>query len=138
MGRVSRLPAWFVPLLLAAAIGAAYSDGLDVPFVFDDWHTIEQNPAIRPPRRIPDHVVDPDTTTILRENKDLRPLLLVTMALNYQVSGSATWSYHVVNLILHWLVALLVFRIVRDHLWLRNAGAPGAPRAAVIVALAPL
>jgi protein O-mannosyl-transferase len=135
---VNRLPAWFVPLLLAAAIGAAYSNGLDVPFVFDDWHTIEQNPAIRTPRRIPAYFVDPDTTTILRENKDLRPLLLVTMALNYQVSGSATWSYHVVNLILHWLVALLVFRIVRDHLWLGREGPPVALAAALIVALHPL
>ena len=66
-----------------------------MPFVFDDWHTIEQNPAIRTPSTHPAYFVDPDTTTILRENKDLRPLLLVTMALNYQVSGprpgATTW-----------------------------------------------
>jgi len=135
---VDRIPGWFVPLLLAAAIAAAYSNGLDVPFVFDDWHTIEQNPAIRTPGRIPAYFVDPDTTTILHENKDLRPLLLVTMALNYQVSGDATWSYHVVNLILHWLVALLVFRIVRDHLWLGREGPPVALGTALIVALHPL
>ncbi len=131
-------PRWFPPLLLAIAIGAAYSNGLDVPFAFDDWHTIEQNPAIRELGRVPAYFVDPDTTTVLHENKDLRPLLLVTMAFNYQVSALAPWSYHVVNLILHWLVALLVFRIVRDHLWLGAEGPPIGLAAALIVALHPL
>jgi tetratricopeptide (TPR) repeat protein len=135
---MGRLPGWFAPLLLAAAIAGAYANGLHVPFVFDDWHTIEQNPAIRTLGRVPAYFVDPDTTTILHDNKDLRPLLLVTMALNYQVSGLAPWSYHVVNLVLHWLVSLLVFRIVRDHLWLSAESIPVALAAALIVALHPL
>ena len=43
------------------------------------------------------------------------------------------------NLILHWLVALLVFRIVRDHLWLgRRGGLPVALAAALMVAVHPL
>ena len=46
-------PRWLVPLLLAGAIAATYSNGLRVPFVFDDWHTIESNPAIRSLGRIP-------------------------------------------------------------------------------------
>ncbi len=135
---MDRLPGWVVPLLLAAAIGAAYSNGLDVPFVFDDWHSVEGNPAIRSLSRIPAYFVDPDTTTILRENKDLRPLLLVTLALNYRVSGLDPWSYHVTNWLLHWLVSWLVFRIVRDHLWLGEEAMPVALGAALITALHPL
>ena len=131
-------PGWLVPLLLAAAIAATYSNGLRGPFVFDDWHTIEQNPAIRTLRRTPSYFVDPDTTTILHENKDLRPLLLVTMALNYRLSGLDPWSYHVVNLLLHWIVTLLVFRIVRDHLWLGDEAMPVALGAALFVAVHPL
>ena len=119
-------PRWLVPLLLAGAIAATYSNGFRVPFVFDDWHTIESNPAIRSLGRIPAYFVDPDTTTILHENKDLRPLLLVTMAANYQLSGLDPWSYHLVNLLLHWLVTLLIFRIVRDHLWLGDEAMPVA------------
>ena len=129
---------WLGPLLLAGAIAATYSNGLHVPFVFDDWHTIEQNPAIRTLGRIPGYFVDPDTTTVLHENKDLRPLLLVTMALNYRLSGLDPWSYHVVNLLLHWIVTLLVFRIVRDHLWLGAEAMPVALAAALIVAVHPL
>ena len=131
-------PRWLVPLLLAGAIAATYSNGLRVPFVFDDWHTIESNPAIRSLGRIPAYFVDPDTTTILHENKDLRPLLLVTMAANYQLSGLDPWSYHLVNLLLHWLVTLLIFRIVRDHLWLGDEAMPVAVGAALIVAVHPL
>src|SRR5262249_8923022 len=144
-GRMRRLdvsnpdvPGWLVALLLAVAIAATYSNGLHVPFVFDDWHTIEQNPAIRTLGRIPGYFVDPDTTTVLHENKDLRPILLVTMALNYRVSGLDPWSYHVMNLLLHWLVTLLVFRIVRDHLWLGAEATPVALSAALIVAVHPL
>jgi hypothetical protein len=33
-------------------------------------------------------------------------------------------SYHLVNLLLHWLVTLLIFRIVRDHLWLGDEAMP--------------
>jgi len=131
-------PRWLVPLLLAGAIAATYSNGLRVPFVFDDWHTIESNPAIRSLGRIPGYFVDPDTTTILHENKDLRPLLLVTMAVNYQLSGLDPWSYHLVNLVLHWLVTLLIFGIVRDHLWLGDEAMPVAVGAALIVAVHPL
>src|SRR5262245_45852257 len=123
---MDRLPGWLTPLILAAAIVAAYSNSLDVPFIFDDWHTIEQNPAIRTPRRVLDYFVDPDTTTVLHENKDLRPLLVASLALNYQVSGLSPWSYHVMNLFLHWMVTLLVFRIVREHLWLGEEAAPVA------------
>src|SRR5262245_29031867 len=132
------VPGWLVPALLAAAIAGTYSDGLHIPFVFDDWHTIEQNPAIRSLARLPGYFVDPDTTTILRENKDLRPLLLVTMALNYQISGLDPWSYHVVNLLLHWIATLLVFRIVRDDLWLGEEATLVAAAAALIVAVHPL
>src|SRR5262249_38646108 len=132
-----RAETWLVPLVLACAIAATDSNGLHVPFGFHDWHTIEQNPAIRSLLRIPSYFVDPDTTTILHENKDLRPLLLVTMALNYRLSGLEPWSYHVVNLLLHWIVTLLVFRIVRDHLWLGDDVTPVALGAALIVALHP-
>src|SRR5262249_38339807 len=48
------------------------------------------------------------------------------------------WSYHVVNLLLHWIVTLLVFRIVRDHLWLGDEAMPVAVGAALIVAVHPL
>lgn len=129
---------WRVALLLAIAVAAAYANSWSGGFHFDDWHTVEQNPFIRDLRNAPRFFVDPSTTSILAENRDLRPLLLVTFAVNYAVSGNATWSYHAVNLALHLLASLLVFRIVRDHLWLGEAAVPVALGAALIAALHPL
>jgi tetratricopeptide (TPR) repeat protein len=41
-----------------------------------------------------------------------RPLVNFTFALNYAVGGSDPWGYHVVNLTLHWLSALLLWAIL--------------------------
>jgi len=135
-GRVS--PSAALALLFAVVIGAAYANSFGGGFHFDDSHVLEQNPFIRSLRHVPRFFVDPNTTTVLRENEDLRPLLLLTFALNYAVSGSATWSYHAVNLVLHWSAVLLVFRIVRDHLWLGDDALAVAAASALVVALHPL
>ena len=135
-GRVS--PSAALALLFAVVIGAAYASSFGGGFHFDDSHVLEQNPFIRSLRHVPRFFVDPNTTTVLRENEDLRPLLLLTFALNYAVSGSATWSYHAVNLVLHWSAVLLVFRIVRDHLWLGDDALAVAAASALVVALHPL
>ena len=100
--------------LLAIGIGAAYSNSLNVGFEFDDVYLIRDNPSIRSLWNIPRFFYDPFTLTTIRENVDLRPVLQITYALNYAISGLRPWSYHAVNMVLHLIAALLVFRIVRD------------------------
>src|SRR3989441_8120343 len=129
---------WRLPALLALVIALAYSNSLTIGFHFDDWHALQQNPFVRSLANLPRFFVDPNTTTVLPENKDLRPMLLASFALNHAISGDATWSYHVLNLILHWLAALLVFRIVRDHLWLGADAVAVAAGAALVMAVHPL
>jgi tetratricopeptide (TPR) repeat protein len=126
------------PWLLAAVIALVYANGWRIPFHYDDWHVLKRNPSIRSLQNLPRFFVDPTATSILPENRDLRPLLMVSFALNYAVSGGHTWSYHLVNLLLHWLACLLVYRIVRDHLWLGDEAVPVAAAAALIVAVHPL
>jgi len=127
-----------VAVLLAFVIAVAYSNTLFGPFEFDDWHVLLQNPHIRSLSNIPSFFVDATTSSVLPENRDVRPLLMATFALNYAISGNATWSYHLINLALHWLAALLVFRIVRDHLWLGKGAVSIAAVAALVVAAHPL
>ena len=129
---------WWMPLLLGLAIALAYANGLAVGFHFDDWHVIQKNPHVRSLASIPSFFVDPDSSSVSRENRLVRPLLLVSFALNYAVSGERPWSYHLLNLLLHWCVVLLVFRIVRDHFWLGDAALPVAAGAALVVAVHPL
>ncbi|PYV13041.1 MAG: hypothetical protein DMG21_22065, partial [Acidobacteria bacterium] len=45
-----------------------------------------------------------------------RPLVCLTLALNYSVSGLEPWSYHAVNLTIHAAGALVLFGIVRRTL----------------------
>jgi hypothetical protein len=133
-----RAGTWLVGVVAAVGIAAAYSNALHIGFHFDDWHVLQDNPHVRTLQSIPRFFVDPNTTTVLRENKDLRPVLMTTFALNYAVSGDATWSYHVVNLLLHWMAVMLVFHLVRTRLWLGDDAVPIGAAAALIFALHPL
>ena len=45
-----------------------------------------------------------------------RPLVCLTLALNYALGGLEPWSYHVVNLAIHACAALVLFGIVRRTL----------------------
>ncbi len=139
-----RFTAVFVALL-ALGIAASYSSSLGIGFYFDDLYGIHNNPTIRSLRNIPSFFTDPHAFWTDRTQADVRPVLLITYALNYTVSGLAPWSYHVLNLLLHFVAALLVFVLVRDHVWwpARERGPSGDARipaaaAALFFALAPL
>src|SRR5881296_2583363 len=139
-----RFTAGFVALL-ALGIAASYSNSLGIGFYFDDLYGIRNNPTIRSLRNIPSFFTDPHAFWTDRTQADVRPVLLITYALNYAVSGLAPWSYHVLNLLLHFIAALLVFVIVRDHVWwpVEDRGPSGPARipaaaAALFFALAPL
>ena len=125
--------------LLAIGIGLAYARSLGVGFYFDDTYGISNNPAIRSLWNIPSFFVDPFAIWTDHTQVDLRPVLLLTYAVNYAISGIHPWSYHVFNLICHFVAAILVFVIVRDHLWRPSSEATiPAAAAALIFALAPV
>lgn len=115
-----------------------YGNSLDGGFHFDDWHVIQDNPAIRSLSAIPRYFTDPHALSILRENSDLRPVLMATFALNHALTGLDAWSYHTVNVLLHFAVVAMVFRLVRDHLWLGSAAPFVAATAAALMAVHPL
>jgi tetratricopeptide (TPR) repeat protein len=131
--------------LLALGLAISYANSFGIGFYFDDTYGIAVNPAIRSLRNVPSFFVDPHAIWTEPTQVDLRPVLLITYALNYAVSGLQPWSYHVLNLILHLIASLLVFIIVRDHIWWPGSerGANGAAcipaaAAALFFALAPL
>src|SRR2546422_3626114 len=131
--------------LLGVGLAISYGNSFGIGFYFDDSYGIASNPAIRSLRNIPLLFTDPFTLTTMRENVDIRPVLVTTFAINYAISGNEPWSYHLLNLILHFITAGLVFVIVRDHLWwpATDRGPSGEARipaaaAALFFALAPL
>ncbi|HXA80955.1 MAG TPA: tetratricopeptide repeat protein [Opitutaceae bacterium] len=95
-----------VAIVLAAL--AVYSNSFSGPFIYDDVVAITENPTIRhlwPVWRV---LSPPGHLTVSG-----RPLINLSLALNYALSGDAVWSYHAVNLLIHILAGLALFGIVR-------------------------
>ena len=96
---------WLPVVLLVAAGVAAYLNSFSAPFLFDDYYHIIQNPRIR--NLLHPLVVLTGTT---------RPLVALTLAVNYALSGLEVWSYHLFNLAVHLSAAVTLFGVVRRTL----------------------
>ena len=132
-------------VVLVLGLGLVYGRSFGVGFYLEDAKGIAENPAIRSLSNIPSFFLDPFTLSADRAQVDVRPVVVTSYALNYAVSGLEPWSYHAFNLLVHLLSALLVFFIVRDHMWwprtLRGPEGIGrwpAAAAALFFAFAPL
>src|SRR5215469_3205386 len=99
------------PLLIPAATVLAYANSFSGPLIFDDFTWIETNPHIRHLWPLWNALQSPQGAPGTG-----RPVVCLTLALNYAVSGLAPWSYHVANLAIHVSAALALFGIVRRTL----------------------
>jgi hypothetical protein len=102
--------------LLRARIGlivfvgiCTYWNSLEVPFVWDDTTAIVNNRTIR--EGLWHAVIPPAETPVAR-----RPVVNVSLALNYALGGLDVTGYHVLNLGVHLLAALVLFGIIRRTL----------------------
>ena len=97
--------------LLTAAALAAWANSFRGPFIFDDLPAIVENATIRtlalPIALAPPHTGQPANG---------RPLVNFSFALNWDVGGADVRGYHVVNLAIHTLAALVLFGVVRRTL----------------------
>jgi protein O-mannosyl-transferase len=94
--------------LVLAAI-TAYANSFSGSFVFDDLLSIPQNPTIR---HFATALAPPGGGATVTN----RPVLNLSFALNYALSGTRVWSYHALNLLIHALAGLALFGIVRRTL----------------------
>jgi tetratricopeptide (TPR) repeat protein len=99
--------------LIVMAGVAVYWNSFAGVFVFDDDSSISNNPTIREWWRL-DKVVRPPCET--GETVAGRPLLNFSLAVNYAISGTEIWSYHLVNLLLHLANALLLLALLQGTL----------------------
>jgi tetratricopeptide (TPR) repeat protein len=110
-GRKRGLPQdqpWWHGAALVLAVALTYANSLSGAFVLDDQATIVQNPEIRDLSR-PGGVLSPAPDSPIAG----RPLASLSFALNYAAGGLDVRGYHVVNIALHAICALLVLAIVR-------------------------
>ena len=102
---------WLAVILLTALVCLAYFNSLNVPLVLDDIPAIEKNTTIRNLWSLLD-VLNPPAYT----GPSGRPLLNLSFAVNYALSGTRVLSYHLVNLSIHLFAALTLFGIIRRTL----------------------
>jgi hypothetical protein len=105
-------------VILAGVIFAVYSNNYRHDHQLDSGHLLLENVAVRSLKNIPSYFRDPSTLSALRSNIDYRPVLQVTYALNYALSGYDTWSWHLVQILLHAVCVLGLYafcgRIMRQ------------------------
>ena len=102
--------AWLIAAALVAAVLAVYANTLGVPFVYDDIEAIVENRSIRALWPL-SAVLAPDLPGGITVSG--RPLLNLSFALNYAISGGAGWSYHALNALIHAAAAVTLFGLVR-------------------------
>lgn len=105
---------------IVLAVFAAYWSSLSVPFFFDDSAAIVENPTIWRLQSL-DAVFSPphDGSGVTG-----RPLVNLTLALNYSWGGTTARGYHLFNLLLHACTCLILFGLVRRTLRQPVLGAP--------------
>ena len=104
------MPAAYSSIL---AIGVlCYANSLNGPFVFDDTDSIVDNKSLR----------SRDLLQILRTPPSLtvsgRPILNLSLAVNYEMGGFDVTGYHIANITIHIVAAFVLFALVRGTLLL--------------------
>jgi hypothetical protein len=107
---LSKLPKVLIPFLIIAAAGVlAYSNSFSVPFLLDDDASIRDNRHIRHLWPLSDVIQPPHQAS-------MRPVVNVSLAVDYALHDYDVRGYHVFNLAVHVLAALVLFGVVRRTL----------------------
>jgi Flp pilus assembly protein TadD len=111
---------WGAAGLLTLAVMLAYAGSLGGAWVYDDVPAIVENPTLRslgtawfPPVASGSPVSG-------------RPVVNVSLALNYALTGLRPWSYHLTNALIHVAAMLVLFGLVRRTTRLRSSAASDA------------
>ncbi len=95
---------YWMPVVLLAAGVSVYYNSFSGAFVFDDLPRIVNRPEIRHLWPAGQYLADS------------RPMVGLSLAVNYALGGLNVWGYHAFNLGVHLLATLALFGIVRRSL----------------------
>lgn len=127
-------PGWprYAPVLLLAAGLALYANSFNTTFIFDDVSITDNNHL---------HTLWPLWRTIFAP-ADLadsgRPVVTLTLLLNYAAGGLDVGGYRAVNIAIHLLASLVLYGVMRRTLLgpaLRDRFGPASAALALVVAL---
>lgn len=99
---------WRIDLFLVLLVLLAHGNGVHGALIFDDVGSIVDNASIRDLADLPNVLFGGTFATVI-----YRPVLNFSLAVNYAFGQTSPWGYHVFNIILHALNALLVARLAQ-------------------------
>jgi len=114
------------PLIIIATGLLAYHNSFSIPFLLDDNFFILDYPPI--------HRLWPLSGPLA----GIRPVVTLSLAINYALGNAQPWGYHAVNLAIHLLAALTLFALVRRTLEtdpLQQRFGAAAPQLALAIAV---
>ena len=104
--QIKKTPRWIMPFILILVF-IALVPALKAGFVaWDDGVYVYDNPLIKSFS----HLALLLTTPVAGGNH--HPLTMLSLAINYQISGEEAWSYHLFNIIFHLINCFLVLRFI--------------------------
>ncbi len=99
------------------ALMLAYANHFQNGFHFDDFHTVNNNPYIRSLQNAKLFFTDPSTFSVLPANRTYRPLVTLSLAIDYWLGGGLKPFYFHLDMFLWYLAQLaLMFALFRHIL----------------------
>src|SRR3954470_3133254 len=105
------LSVWLAIGVIVAVAAVTYANSLSGRFIFDDVPSIERNESIRQIGALARIMSPPRETPVAG-----RPIVNLSLAINYGLGGFELAGYHLWNLAIHVAAALTLFGIVRRTL----------------------
>ncbi len=102
-------------LLISLAVVICYANALNCGFAQDDVIVVMRNRVIRDLPRIYQAFAQPYWGIGYEELGTYRPVVNVSLALNYAVHGLHPLGYHLVNLVIHALNCCLLYGLVQSY-----------------------
>jgi len=104
----------WAPVALAVVSGAVFLNALGGQFVWDDRALIVDNPAIRAWANLPgffthSFVASFGAGAAAGQHESYRPLVSVTLLLDYKLWGLSPFGWHLTNLLMHVAATLAVY-----------------------------
>ena len=126
----ARRARFFIGVGLVVAVALAYQASLRVPLIFDDHPAIERNATLRQWWPLTPMLLTP----VSAAGATGRPLVNLSLALNYAWGGLEVTGYHVFNGIVHALAGLALWGVLRRTLRRCELGSVAQQRAEAIAA----
>jgi protein O-mannosyl-transferase len=100
-----------IALVIFAAVFVSYSGALNSGFVWDDEFLVLTNPLVRAPIWSFQAFKQDIANSCFRFSVYYRPMQITSYALDHMLWGFSAFGYHLTNILLHFVNALLVFLV---------------------------